>query len=212
MPHTCYGGLPPINVPNTVTYSNITISATGTGAATQMWDVSYNTCTTNSTPVSPNSILLGQKTYANPQPPTNFSYTMNFSQAVNNVGLLMAAANGNVGQSPESFTFTSNGGTVSISSNNNCFSTISGNTITANEGGVATGGGAGTFLISAQNPFTQLTVTGPGGLGGTLMSIDCENLFAAPIVTPSPTPSPTPSISPGTNTLGCVYFTKNINI
>jgi len=43
------------------------------------------------------------------------------------------------------------------------------------------------------------------------MSIDCENLFAAPIVTPSPTPSPTPSISPGTNTLGCVYFTKNIN-
>jgi hypothetical protein len=212
MPHTCYGGLPPINVPNTVTYSEITISATGTGAATQMWDVPYNTCNViNSTPVSPNSILLGGKWQASPGTPTSFTYIMNFSQPVNNIRLLMAAMNGTPVSSPgESFTFTSNGGNVTVSSTNNCFSTISGNTITANEGGVATPGGAGTFLISSQTPFTQLTVTGPGGLGGTVMSIDCENLFAAPIVTPPPTP-PTPSISPGTNILGCVYFTKNTN-
>jgi hypothetical protein len=208
-PNTCYGGLPPIGVPNTVTYNGITISATGAGAATQMWDIPYNTCTLTSTPVSPNSILLGNKWQSISGTPTNFSYTMNFSQAVNNINLLMAAANGTIGQSPESFTFTSNGGTVSISSNNNCFSLINGNTITANEQGVATIGGAGTFQISAPTPFTQLTLTGPGGLGGTLMSIDCTNLLPAQIVSPSPTPTPTPSISSGTPTLGCVYYNNS---
>jgi hypothetical protein len=176
-------------VPNTVTYNGVTISATGTGAATQMWDVPYNTCTSTSTPVSPNSILLGGKWQAISGTPTSFTYTINFSQPVNNINLLMAAANGTIGQSPESFTFTSNGGTISISSTNNCFSTINGNKITANEGGVATIGGAGTFLISAQTPFTQLTVDGPGGLGGTLMSIDCSTV-----------------IPQQANTLGCVYY------
>ena len=205
IPTTCYGGLPPINVPNTVTYNGITISATGTGAVTQMWDVSYNTCTSTSTPVSPNSVLLGGKWQAAPGVPTNFSYTMNFSQPVSNVGFLMAAMDGPLLQSPESFTFTSNGGAVSVSSNNNCFSSINGNVITA-LGGNTGAKGAGKFIVSAPTSFTQLTVTGPGGLGGTLMSIDCENLFPAQIVNPSPTPTPTPSISSGTPTLGCVYY------
>lgn len=218
-PNICYGGLPPINVPNTVTYNGITISITGSGAATQMWDVSYNTCDViNNIPVDPNSILLGKKWQANPQLPTNFSYTMNFSQPVNNIKFLMAAMNGTIGQSPESFTFTSNVGNITISSTNNCFSLISGNTITANEGGVATSGGAGTFLISAATPFTQLTIAGPGGLGGTVMSVDCSTVIPvgpppspgvspsnspSPSLSPTPTPSLTPPVSPnvGVNTI-----------
>jgi hypothetical protein len=217
------GGLPPLNSPNTVTYNGITISATGTGLAESMWAYWYSplsfSCPNNQY-VPCQGVGLG----ANPFIPGlsganyNFSYTMNFSQAVNNIKVIMAAMNGTPGFVPiETFTFTSNGGNIVISSTNNCFSTINGNTITSNEGGVATPGGAGTFLISAQTPFTQLTVTGPGGLGGTIMGVDCSTIISAgpppspgvsqpppaPSLSPTPTPSLTPPVSPnvGVNTI-----------
>ena len=191
-PSECYGGLPPIDVPNTVTYNGITISASGTGAVTQMWDTGYPTCTNTTTPVGPNSIYLGSKWQAPQTYPTAFVYTMTFSQPVNNLKFIMAAMNNYFGTS-ESFTFTSNGGNVLISSTNNCYSLISGNTITANQDS-SNIAGAGTFLITSQNAFTTLTVTGPGGLGGTNMSVDCATVISAPGISPSPTP--TPSISP----------------
>lgn len=217
------GGLPPLNSPNTVTYNGVTISATGTGLAENMWAYWYSplsfSCPNNQY-VPCQGVGLG----GNPFIPGlsganyNFSYTMNFSQAVNNIKVIMAAMNGTPGFTPiETFTFTSNGGNIVISSTNNCFSAINGNTITSNEGGVATPGGAGTFLISAQTPFTQLTVTGPGGLGGTIMGVDCSTIISAnpplspgvsqpppaPSLSPTPTPSLTPPVSPnvGVNTI-----------
>jgi hypothetical protein len=189
------GGLPPINSPNTVTYNGVTISATGTGLAENMWAYWYYNTTSacsNIQFVPCQGVGLG----ANPfipgfsGPEYNFYYTMNFSQPVNNIKVIMSAMNGTPGFTPiETFTFTSNGGNVSISSNNNCYSIINGNMITANEGGVATPGGQGTFLISAQTPFNELTVVGPGGLGGTIMGVDCSTIVPYQF-----------------NTLGCVYY------
>jgi hypothetical protein len=217
------GGLPPINSPNTVTYNGVTISATGTGLAENTWAYWYYNTTSacsNIQFVPCQGVGLG----ANPfipgfsGPEYNFYYTMNFSQPVNNIKVIMSAMNGTPGFTPiETFTFSSNGGNVSISSNNNCYSIINGNMIMANEGGVATPGGQGTFLISSPTPFTQLTVFGPGGLGGTLMGVDCSTIIPAPGISPSlspspsrtPTPTPTPSPSFNPNALGCLLYSKN---
>lgn len=236
----CYGGLPALYIPNTVTYNGITITASGTGQVTQMWDVWYSTCDSspNGVKIGPGAVYLGAKWHTPFNEPTSFVYTLTFSQPVNNLRFLMAAMNGTPGTSfiPEAFIFTSNGGNITISSSNNCFSNISGNTITANEGGVATPGGAGTFTISAPTSYTQLTITGNGGLGGTIMGIDCSSLTAfpafspgssqsaspsktpsktvtpsitrTPSITPSKTPTPTRSAPFNPNALKCVYYSR----
>jgi hypothetical protein len=236
----CYGGLPALNIPNTVTYNGITITASGTGQVTQMWDVWYSTCDSSTTGVKigPGAVYLGARWNVPFNLPTSFVYTLTFSQPVNNLRFLMAAMNGTPGTPfiPEAFVFTSNGGNVTISSPNNCFSNISGNTITANEGGVTTPGGAGTFTISAPTSYTQLTITGNGGLGGTIMGIDCSSLISfpafspgssqsaspsktpsitvtpsitrTPSITPSKTPTPTRSAPFNPNALKCVYYSR----
>jgi hypothetical protein len=216
-PYNFDGGLPPLNAPNTVTYNGITISASGTGLADNMWPYWYNDTALTDCPgyvgTPYQSVGLG----ANPFNPGlsnySFSYTMNFSQPVNNIKLYLSALDNG-----ETFTFTSNGGSITITSNNNCSCYISGNIIITNEinGNIP---GSGIFLISAPSAFTTLTVTGPGGQGGTTMGIDCSTVIPAPVVSPSPsispspslTPTPTPSTSPITNPLGCVYYSSNNN-
>ncbi|WP_309641116.1 gliding motility-associated C-terminal domain-containing protein [Flavobacterium sp.] len=100
-----------------------------------------------------------------------FSYTMNFSQPINNL-IIALTATGNTYN--EIFTFTTNGGTPAITSSASCFSSISGNVITSGENSSSNGGGGGIFTITAPNSFTSLNISGPGGQNGSLLSI-CSN-------------------------------------
>lgn len=79
--------------------------------------------------------------------------------------------------SGEMFIFNSNGGTVSISSNNSCASTISGNTIISGVGGLPPYFGSGAFKISAPNQYTTLTINGPGGNSGSSIGICSSSIM-----------------------------------
>ena len=103
----------------------------------------------------------------------SFSYTMNFSSPVNNIIIFITGA----GFGSESFTFTTNSGSgiPTIASTLNCYTTIVGNTIISGLG-ADSGGGGGKFLIQNSVSFTSLTITGPGGASGSLLSI-CSDSF-----------------------------------
>ena len=106
----------------------------------------------------------------------SFSYTMNFSSPVNNIIIFITGTGLGIN---ETFTFTTNSGSgiPTIASTLNCYTTIVGNTIIsglgADSGG---GGGGGKFLIQNSVSFTSLTITGPGGASGSLLSI-CSDSF-----------------------------------
>jgi hypothetical protein len=94
-----------------------------------------------------------------------FIYTMNFNQNIQTLRLRLSGGGAVGAVGTENFTFTSNNGTPSITSIKSCDSVISGNTV------LISNGGAGTFEISTGvgNSFSQLTISGNGGLGGTIL-------------------------------------------
>lgn len=103
-----------------------------------------------------------------------FVYTMNFSQPINNLVIVINAAGYEFN---EVFTFTTNGGLPVITATASCFTTIIGNTIYSGEGTTpqnSHNGGGGIFTITAPSNFTSVTISGPGGVAGSLLSI-CEN-------------------------------------
>lgn len=99
-----------------------------------------------------------------------FTYTFLFSQPVNNVVFVMTAA-GQPGN--EEFTITTNSGIPTIVDLGSCFTTIVGNTIFSGLGSGPMGGG-GIFEIVGTGSYTSLTISGPGGLAGSLFAL-CEN-------------------------------------
>jgi len=115
-----------------------------------------------------NSIWLGEN--------ENFSYTLNFSQPVNNLVIIITATGSTIN---EEFTFTTNTGIPTITSSGSCLSTINGNTISS---GLTppdyVGGGGGIFTITGSTAFTSITITGPGGASGSLFSL-CSNSVTA---------------------------------
>ena len=153
---------------NSITYSNgLTISATGTGSVILYTGPILDVCGFSTTP---NSIRGGQ--------PGAFTYTLNFSYPVNDFKIFLVAYD--IG---ESFTLTTNtgGNTPNINLCSGCCVSISGNVITASNinsdcvlvnGGT---GGSGLFNINNSLPFTSLTISGPGGFGGTLITF-CDFL------------------------------------
>ena len=160
--NSCTGALP---LPgNSFVYNGIIVTASGTGAINTLYPNYIASCAITS---QINTINLGY-----PGPLLDFSYTLTFSQPVNNIKLLLT---GIYGTDPfiEYFTFTTNIGTPTVLSNDSCYVSISGNTVT----GTGVNGG-GTFVISAPSPYTTLTVTGKGGGqgGSTPMSIDCNSI------------------------------------
>jgi hypothetical protein len=159
----CTGKLP---LPGgSLTYNGITITASGTGALA-LYANSLASCAVSS---QFNTIDLGY-------PGLPFSYTLTFSQPVNNIKLYLTAI---FGTEPhiEYFTFTTDTGIPTILSTNSCQVSISGNTVT----GTGVNGG-GTFAISAPSSYTVLTVSGVGGgnngqgIASTPMSIDCNSI------------------------------------
>ena len=75
----------------------------------------------------------------------------------------------------ENFIFTTNTGTgiPTITSSISCFSTIVDNQIFSGAGAGAFGGG-GQFVITNNVNFTSVTISGDGGLNGSLLSV-CAN-------------------------------------
>lgn len=108
--------------------------------------------------VPANSIWVGEL--------SGFSLTFSFSQSVNNLLFFIDGY-----QSPEAFTFTTNTGTPTISSPENCDTLISGNTINSTS---AFGSGSGKFIINETSGYTSLTITGPGGANGSNLAL-CSN-------------------------------------
>jgi surface protein len=123
-----------------------------------------------------------------------FTYTLNFSSPINNVFIYLHEYSANVFPlQAESFVFTTDAGFVDITCADYCCATITGgNTVTAmNNPGIncvvdpvycPAGGnycnGSGTFIISSSLPYTSLTITGTGGVGGTHIGL-CEDQFGS---------------------------------
>jgi len=152
------------------TINGITITETHTGSV-GTYPTEYTSCGTVTTPA--NSIWLGQN--------GAFTYTMNFSSAVNNIIIFMTGAGTPLG---ETFVFTTNTGTgiPTITSNEKCYTTIVGNQITSGVGAPGqTGGGGGKFLINNSSDFTSLTISGDGGESGTLFSICSNSIQSTPL-------------------------------
>ena len=134
-----------------------------------------------------NTVFLGSG-----GPPFPFTYILTFSSPINNI--VIRLINYSIGSLTESFTFTTNTGNPVLSSCDYCCATIVGNVVTAvfcPPGSPDPSNGGGTFTISNSNPFTTLTITGPGGEGGTVVDICSDSV--QPPVSPTPTPTVTPT-------------------
>jgi hypothetical protein len=203
------GRLP--NLSNSVVYNGVTITASGSGNISSFAPSIIPIC--GSIPggnSAANTVILG----GGLSPATTFTYILTFSSPVNNVVIRLLGGDSclflppgqsfcNAGNSPvyaESFTLTTNGGglpTINPSSSVNM--NISSNVLTvstSNPAPCSFANGAynssqGLYQISSILPYTTITITGPGGLGGTLVDICTDSLQRI-----TPTPTPTPSITP----------------
>lgn len=104
-----------------------------------------------------------------------FTYTINFSNPVNNIALRIGVMGV---PTTETFTFTTNAGTPTITSNFSCHAVISGNQIIGGPGssfGPISGGG-GEFVITAPSSYTSITISGPGDGTGSLFGIVCSSI------------------------------------
>ncbi|CAA7193728.1 hypothetical protein CHRY9293_00140 [Chryseobacterium potabilaquae] len=90
-----------------------------------------------------------------------WSLTLTFEQPVNDILFKYAGAGAGGILATETVMFNSNGGAISATSDNSCFSNVNGNTIISSSGGTNTLGG-GTFKISAPSAYTTLVINGFG--------------------------------------------------
>jgi len=141
--------------------NGITVTGTQTGSV-QTYPSAYSSCNgAVNTPV--NSIYLGQS--------GPFTYTLNFDQPINNVVIAITATGHNV---DEVFTFTTNTEVPLVTANVSCFTSIVGNTIYSGTGAPPGPGGGGVFVITSLTNYTSVTISGPGGDNGSLLSV-CAN-------------------------------------
>lgn len=147
------------------TTGELNITASSTGSVDVFFDP-YTSCGSYTTPA--NSVWLG--------PGGSFSYFISFSLPVNDVTVIINAA----GQTQdENFIFTTNGGIPAINMISGCYSSVSGNQILSGlNADAASLGGGGQFVISASQPYTQMTITGDGGSAGSLFALCADGLIA----------------------------------
>ncbi len=161
-------------VPPTVV-NGISVTSTFSGAVSN-YGSSWTSCG-YTTPAS--ALWLGSGVPANVQNNAPFSYTFNFSVPVNNLRLLITATGDTF---DEVFTFTTNQGNPTIIDNGSCASTISGNVLTSGAAAVGGFGAGGDFSILTTNNYTSLTISGQGGMNGSLISL-CTNSLIIPCTT-----------------------------
>ncbi|SDF30091.1 hypothetical protein [Epilithonimonas hungarica] len=173
---TCSGGTTNIPRSGSVVVNGVTVTTTYTGDIQNYSYGAWSSCS-GAVTTSNNSLLVGAGDLWNPTAYSPWSVTLNFNKPVNDlVVVLTATGTGGYPSYNENFIFNSNGGTVNITAGTNCYSTISGNTIYSGAGAPldtsgTSGGGGGLFKISAPNAYTSLTISGNGGLAGSLMAI-----------------------------------------
>lgn len=135
-----------------------------------------------------------------------WSTTLTFSKPVNDI-VIFIAGTGSVNDAGhtnnEKFSFTSNGGAISITSTIKCASTISGNTITSGAGTNGISAGGGIFQLHAPAAFTTLTMSGLGGLDGSNIGL-CRATLACIALS-----ALKPPVKNLTNT--CTATTVNLN-
>jgi len=148
-----------------ITVNGISVTDTYTGAV-QEYPYSLSSC--NGSVITPaNSIYLGNDIAF---PSSSFSYTMNFSQLVNNIIIFISAVN--VG---ENFIITTNNGTPTIIAEYNCYTTITGNEIVGTGvPPIGSGAGGGKFVIHNGANYSSITITGNGGSNGSVLAV-CSN-------------------------------------
>lgn len=146
------------------TSGELNVTASSSGSVDVFFDP-YTSCGSYSTPA--NSVWLGLG--------GSFSYTISFSLPVNDVTVIINAA----GQTQdENFIFTTNSGIPSIDMISGCYSSVSGNQILSGlNADAASLGGGGQFVISAAQPFTEMTITGDGGSAGSLFALCADGLI-----------------------------------
>lgn len=179
-------------VPPTV-LSGINVTSTSSGSVST-YPTAYASCL--GAYVTPaNSIWLGSS--------GNFSYTFNFSAPVNNL-VIVITATGQIEN--EIFNFTTNQGDPTIVDNGSCVTTITGSTIASGLGGDSNGGG-GIFTIVTAVPFTSMTITGPGGVAGSLFALCSSSVV--PVT--CNVGAVAPALSTNTLNAGCTSLTVNLN-
>jgi hypothetical protein len=197
-----------------VVHNGVTITASGSG-----------TVSTFASPIAPQCGLLpGGNSAANTVilggglAPTTFTYILTFSSPVNNIVIRLLGSDSclflppgqsfcNAGNSPvyaESFTLTTNGGglptinpssSVNMNINSNVLTVSTANPSPCSYFSGAYNTAQGLYQISSILSYTTITITGPGGLGGTLVDICTDSLQS---ITPTPTPTSTVTPTPTT--------------
>ncbi|HLP53645.1 MAG TPA: gliding motility-associated C-terminal domain-containing protein [Fluviicola sp.] len=133
------------------------------------FETAYTSCGSYSTPA--NSVWLGST--------GDFSYTVYFSQPVNNVSFVINAAGQLI---DEIFIFTTNTGIPNITDVSSCYSSVSGNVVTSGlNADPASLGGGGIFTVTNSSDYTSVTITGPGGSAGSLMAICADVQPSGPV-------------------------------
>ena len=169
---TC-SGTANIPVSGSTTINGVTITPSFTGSVSTYGN-NFTSCSTYTTTAG--SMWVGSTGV--------WSVTLNFNKPVNNL-LFVLTATGHNGN--ENFIFNSNGGTVTITDQGSCFSSISGNTLLSGLGASAAGGGGGYFTISAPSPYTKLVINGAGGHSGSLLAICQASILACSAGNTAPT-------------------------
>ncbi len=193
---TCNSGTTNIPPYGTVTVNGVKITSTSTGHVSQYPWAWTGSCAS----VSAGGLLLGQLPGGIDSPdPAPFNVKLNFDKPVNDIVILITGGGSGYFQSAyENFVFNANNGTISISSSINCGSYISGNTIySRNNGG-------GIFRIRSTQAYSQLTISGKGGLAGSIVGI-----CSASVVPDCPVATLKPSVKNISNS--CPSTTVNLN-
>ncbi|WP_426482957.1 beta strand repeat-containing protein [Chryseobacterium sp. R2ACT005] len=172
------------NIPanGTITVNGIQVTSSSSGNVTY-YTPAYGSCSGDT--ISPGSLWVGNGSQTTATPASAWSVTFTFDKPVNDLVILLSGS-GNTYN--EDFIFNSNGGAVSLFSNNSCYSTINGNKIISGQGSPPGTGGGGVFKISAPNAFTTLTINGGGGANGTLIAMCSASITPQPPVIKQLTP------------------------
>lgn len=158
----------PIN--GVVTINNIQVVSSYTGDVVPFVNSYTSAC--SGVTFNPGSMLVGEY--------NAWSLTLTFSIPVNDLIVVLGGAGSGQSNGNENFIFNSNGGPVSIFSNNSCFSTINGNELLSGLNAASAGGGGGYFRIRSPNAYTTLTINGAGGLAGSILAICKESIIPEP--------------------------------
>jgi gliding motility-associated-like protein len=137
-----------------------------------------------------------------------FSYTLNFSQPVNNLVFVLTATGHN---QDEVFIFNTDSGVPTLTTSGSCYTTITGNVITSGAGAPSAtttsgGGGGGIFTVTAATNYTSLTITGPGGKAGSLMALCASSVAPVGCIAGNNTPV----LSASSLTSACNATTVNL--